>query len=54
MMLPSDLIYDFLITLSKRLTEIDVSVILTTLQCKLLQTLIFVFSICSIFFFRLL
>lgn len=29
----SDLIYDFLITLSKRLTEIDVSVILTTLQC---------------------
>ncbi|XP_030516242.1 nucleolar MIF4G domain-containing protein 1 isoform X1 [Rhodamnia argentea] len=29
----SDLIYDFLITLSKRLTEIDVSTILTTLQC---------------------
>ncbi|KAK7847216.1 suppressor of glycerol defect protein 1 [Quercus suber] len=29
----SDLIYDFLLTLSKRLTEIDVSVILTTLQC---------------------
>ncbi|KAL3755002.1 hypothetical protein ACJRO7_002130 [Eucalyptus globulus] len=29
----SDLIYDFLITLSKRLTEIDVSTILTILQC---------------------
>ncbi|XVE62530.1 hypothetical protein DITRI_Ditri06bG0125000 [Diplodiscus trichospermus] len=29
----SDLIYDFLITLSKRLTEIDVSTILTVLQC---------------------
>lgn len=33
----SDLIYDFLITLSKRLTEIDVSTILTTLQCKTSQ-----------------
>ncbi|XP_035544529.1 nucleolar MIF4G domain-containing protein 1-like [Juglans regia] len=29
----SELIYDFLIMLSKRLTEIDVSTILTTLQC---------------------
>ncbi|KAF8043637.1 hypothetical protein BT93_A1834 [Corymbia citriodora subsp. variegata] len=29
----SDLIYDFLIILSKRLTEIDVSTILTILQC---------------------
>ncbi|GMI79037.1 hypothetical protein like AT5G17930 [Hibiscus trionum] len=29
----SDLIYDFLIMLSKRLTEIDVSTILTVLQC---------------------
>ncbi|KAL6211427.1 hypothetical protein ACLB2K_016653 [Fragaria x ananassa] len=29
----SDLIYDFLIVLSKRLTEIDVSTILTVLQC---------------------
>ncbi|XP_028790496.1 nucleolar MIF4G domain-containing protein 1-like [Neltuma alba] len=29
----SDLIYDFLIILSKRLTEIDVSTILTVLQC---------------------
>ncbi|CAK9181057.1 unnamed protein product [Ilex paraguariensis] len=29
----SDLIYDFLIMLSKRLMEIDVSTILTTLQC---------------------
>lgn len=29
----SDLIYDFLIKLSKRLTEIDVSTILTVLQC---------------------
>ncbi|KAK9123018.1 hypothetical protein Sjap_012620 [Stephania japonica] len=29
----SDLIYDFLITLSKRLTEVDVSTILTILQC---------------------
>ncbi|KAI6697028.1 hypothetical protein NL676_017147 [Syzygium grande] len=29
----SDLIYDFLIMLSKRLTEIDVSTILTILQC---------------------
>ncbi|KAG2689902.1 hypothetical protein I3760_09G162300 [Carya illinoinensis] len=29
----SELIYDFLIILSKRLTEIDVSTILTTLQC---------------------
>ncbi|KAL2935639.1 Nucleolar MIF4G domain-containing protein 1 [Bienertia sinuspersici] len=29
----SDLIYDFLIRLSKRLTEIDVSTILTVLQC---------------------
>ncbi|MCD7463172.1 hypothetical protein HAX54_050088 [Datura stramonium] len=28
----SDLIYDFLVTLSKRLTEVDVSTILTTLQ----------------------
>ncbi|KAB1212753.1 Suppressor of glycerol defect protein 1 [Morella rubra] len=31
--LPSELIYEFLIMLSKRLTEIDVSTILTTLQC---------------------
>ncbi|CAN1352340.1 Nucleolar MIF4G domain-containing protein 1 [Linum perenne] len=29
----SDLIYDFLIMLSKRLTEVDVSTILTVLQC---------------------
>lgn len=29
----SDLIYDFLIMLSKRLTEVDVSTILTILQC---------------------
>lgn len=33
-MLYSDLIYDFLIMLSKRLLEIDVSTILTILQCK--------------------
>lgn len=31
-MLLSDLIYDFLVTLSKRLTEVDVSTILTVLQ----------------------
>nr|POF18964.1 hypothetical protein CFP56_26401 [Quercus suber] len=31
-MLPSDMIYDFLLTLSKRLTDVDVSIILTTLQ----------------------
>lgn len=33
-MLFSDLIYDFLVMLSKRLTEVDVSIILTVLQCK--------------------
>lgn len=30
----SDLIFDFMVMLSKRLTEIDVSTILTILQCK--------------------
>lgn len=33
-MLFSELIYDFLIVLSKQLTEVDVSTILTVLQCK--------------------
>lgn len=32
LILLSDLIYDFLVTLSKRLTEVDVSTILTVLQ----------------------
>lgn len=30
----SDIIYDFMIVLSTRLSETDVSTILTTLQCK--------------------
>lgn len=30
----SDLIYDFMSMLSKRLEEVDVSTILTVLQCK--------------------
>lgn len=33
-MLFSELIYDFLVVLSKRLTEVDVSTILTVLQSK--------------------
>jgi len=33
-MLFSDLIFDFLIMLSKRLTEVDVAIILTVLQSK--------------------
>lgn len=31
----SELIFDFLIMLGKRLTEVDVSTVLTVLQCKL-------------------
>lgn len=30
----SDLIYDFLMTLANRLTEVDASTILTVLDCK--------------------
>lgn len=34
----SDLIYDFMMMLSSRLTEVDVSTILTVLNCKILDT----------------
>lgn len=42
-LLISDLIYDFLTMLSKRLSEIDVSTIVTVLECKFFWTLLSLF-----------
>lgn len=48
-MLFSDLIYDFLVMLSKRLTETDVSIILALLQCKCSVIFQFhVFGVCLV------
>lgn len=41
-MIPSELIYDFLIVLGKRLTEVDVSTVLTLLQCKWNISLVYI------------